>query len=201
MIKKILIALALAIAALLGYAATQPDIFRVERSTVVQAPAEQIYPLIADFHRWTQWSPYEKLDPALKRTYGGAESGLGASYAWEGDKNVGSGRMEITEATAPSKIGIKLDFMVPFEAHNQAEFTLQPEGSGTRVSWAMHGPANFMSKLMGTLFNMDKMVGGDFEKGLATLKSVAEATPAAPAEIPAAAPVQEPAPAAAAAGA
>lgn len=194
MIKKILIVIAMAILALLGYAATKPDIFRVERSTVVQAPAEQIYPLIADFHRWTEWSPYEHLDPALKRTYGGAESGLGATYGWEGNKSVGSGHMEIIGATAPSKIGIKLDFIAPFEAHNQAEFTLAPEGSGTRITWAMHGPANYMAKLMHTLFDMDKMVGGDFEKGLATLKSVAEAAPATPAA-PAEVPVEEPAPA------
>lgn len=193
MIKKILIALALAIAALLGYAATRPDTFRVERSVVVQAPAAQIYPLIADFHRWTAWSPYEHLDPAMKRTYGGAESGVGATYAWDGNNKIGAGRMEITEATPPSKIGIKLDFLRPFEASNIAEFTLAPEGSGTRVTWAMQGPANFMSKLMGTLFDMDKMVGKDFETGLATLKTLGEVS--VPAPEPAPSPVAEPAPA------
>lgn len=183
MLKKILIVVAVAIAGLLLYAATKPDVFRVERSTLVNAPPENIYPLIADFHQWTKWSPYEKLDPAMKRTYGGAESGLGANYAWDGNKDIGAGRMEIDEATPPSKIHIKLDFLRPFEANNRAEFTMTPEGDGTRLTWAMHGPANFISKLMGTLFDMDKMVGKDFETGLAALKAEAEAAPApAPAE-------------------
>lgn len=186
MLKKILIVVAVAIAGLLAYAATKPDVFRVERSALVKAPPEAIYPLIADFRQWTKWSPYEHLDPALKRTYGGADNGLGATYAWEGNKDVGAGRMEITETTAPSKIGIKLDFLRPFESSNRAEFTMTPEGEGTRVTWAMQGPANFMSKLMGTLFDMDKMVGKDFEKGLQTLKAEAEAAPPpAPAEPPA----------------
>lgn len=180
MLKKILIVIAVAVAGLLVYAATRPDTFRVERTTLVQAPPERIYPLIADFRRWTQWSPYEKLDPALKRTYSGAESGLGAIYAWDGNKDIGAGRMEIDEVTPPTKIRIKLDFFRPFESRNIAEFTMTPEGDATRLGWAMHGPANYLSKLMGTLFDMDAMVGKDFETGLATLKSLAEAPAAAP---------------------
>lgn len=186
MLKKILIVIAVAIAGLLVYAATQPDSFRVERSTLVNAAPESVYPLIADFHQWTKWSPYEKLDPALKRTYSGADSGLGAIYAWDGNKDIGAGRMEITEVTPPQVITIKLDFFRPFESSNVAEFTMTPEGSATRVAWAMHGPANYLSKLMGVLFDMDQMIGKDFEAGLATLKTLAEATPAPPpAEAPA----------------
>ncbi|MGH8429221.1 MAG: SRPBCC family protein, partial [Solimonas sp.] len=113
------------VAVLFAYAATRPDSFRIERSAAIQAPPEKIYPHIDDFHRWTAWSPWEKIDPALKRSYSGAPAGKGAAYAWEGNKNVGSGRMEITESSAPSRIVIKLDFMKPFEAHNTAEFTLR----------------------------------------------------------------------------
>jgi uncharacterized protein YndB with AHSA1/START domain len=183
MLKKILIVVAVAIAGLLAYVATKPDTFRVERSILVGAPPERIYPLIADFRQWTQWSPYEKLDPAMKRTYSGASSGLGAIYAWDGNKDTGAGRMEIDEVTPPSKIHIRLDFLRPFESSNIAEFTMMPEGDATRISWVMHGPANYVSKLMDTLFDMDQMIGKDFEAGLATLKSLAEApveTPAAP---------------------
>ncbi|PPE75561.1 polyketide cyclase [Solimonas fluminis] len=187
MIKKILIVVAVAIAGLLVYAATQPDTFRVERTILVKAPPERIYPLIADFRQWTRWSPYEKLDPALKRTYSGAGSGMGAIYAWDGNKDIGAGRMEIDETTPPSRIRIKLDFFRPFEARNIAEFTMTPEGDATRLGWAMHGPANYLSKLMGTLFDMDQMIGKDFETGLGTLKSLAE-LPATPAENPQAPP-------------
>ena len=194
MLKKILIVIAVLIAGWLVYAATQPNTFRVERTTLVNAPPGNIYPLIADFHRWTEWSPYEKLDPALKRTYSGADSGQGAIYAWDGNKDIGAGRMEITEVTPPNGIVIKLDFFRPFESSNVAEFTMTPEGNATRVAWAMHGPANYLSKLMGTLFDMDKMVGKDFETGLATLKSLAESAPAtAPAEAPAAPATESPA--------
>ena len=178
MLKKILIAVVVVIVALLGYAATRPDSFRVERKATIQAPPEKVFALINDFHQWPQWSPWEHLDPNMKRTMGGATAGPGATYAWEGNKDVGSGRMEIKQSVPASKIDIQLDFLQPFEAHNTAEFTLAPQGTATEVTWAMYGPANYVTKLMCIFFSMDKMVGPDFEKGLANMKAVAEKTPA-----------------------
>ena len=166
--------LAIAVAAVLIFAATKSGTLRVQRSTGIKAPAETIFALINDFRQWRSWSPYENKDPAMKRTYDGAERGKGAVYAWDGDKNVGSGRMEILEASAPQKIVIKLDFFTPFEGHNTAEFTMLPQGDGTHVTWVMHGPANFMSKLIQVFINLDHMIGRDFEAGLAKLKQVAE---------------------------
>lgn len=176
MIEAILViaaVIALAIATILIMAAMKPDTFRVERKASISAPSERLFALITDFHQWRSWSPWENRDPNLKRTYGGAERGKGAVYAWDGNKNVGSGRMEILQAT-PSQIVIKLDFLRPFEAHNQAEFTLTPQGGATTVTWTMHGPASFMFRVMHVVMNMDKMVGKDFEAGLANLRSVAE---------------------------
>lgn len=170
----IAVVLAIAIAAVLILAATRPDKLRVERTATIKAPAEKIFPLVNDFRQWRTWSPYENKDPAMKRTYGGAESGKGATYAWDGDRNVGSGRMEILEAPAPQKIVIKLDFFTPFEGHNTAEFTMLPQGDGTHVTWLMHGPANFLSRLIQVFINLDNMIGKDFEAGLANLKKVAE---------------------------
>jgi uncharacterized protein YndB with AHSA1/START domain len=170
----IAIVIAIIIAVILILAATKPDRFRVERSATVNAPADKVFPLIADFHEWLKWSPWEGRDPALKRTYSGAERGKGAVYAWEGNKNVGSGRMEILEANTPSKIVIKLDFFKPFEGHNTAEFTMLPHGDATHVNWVMRGPAPFMSKLMQVFINLDHMVGKDFETGLANLKKLTE---------------------------
>jgi uncharacterized protein YndB with AHSA1/START domain len=170
----IAVILAIAIAAVLVFAATKPDTLRVQRSIAINAPPERIFPLIADFHQWVTWSPYEQKDPAMKRTYSGAERGKGAVYAWDGDKNVGSGRMEILEASAPQKIVIKLDFFTPFEGHNTAEFTMLPQGDGTDVTWVMHGPANFMSRLIQVFINLDHMIGRDFEAGLANLKTLTE---------------------------
>ena len=166
--------LVVAIAIVLVLAAGKPDTFRVERSADIKAPPDKIFPLIADFHRWGQWSPYETRDPDMKRTYGGAESGKGATYAWVGNSNVGSGRMEILDAPAPQKVVIKLDFLKPFEAHNTAEFTLQPQGDGTRVTWAMQGPTPFIGKIIHVFMNMDRMVGTDFETGLANLRKATE---------------------------
>jgi uncharacterized protein YndB with AHSA1/START domain len=166
--------LAVATAIILILAAIKPGRFSVRRAIVVGAPPEKIFPLVNDFHQWGSWSPYENKDPAMKRTYGGAASGKGAIYAWEGNKNVGSGRMEIVEASAPSKIVINLDFLSPFEAHNTAEFTMLPQGDGTSLTWLMHGPAPFVSKLMQVFMNIDNMVGKDFEAGLANLKKLAE---------------------------
>jgi uncharacterized protein YndB with AHSA1/START domain len=157
-----------------AFAATRPNSFRIQRSARIKAPPETIFPLIEDFHRWEAWSPWEKLDPALKRLYSGAEKGPGAVYQWEGNKNVGYGRMEISESAPPSKLVIKLDFIKPFEAHNTVEFTLVPENGGTQVTQAMYGPSPFMSKLMGLFMNMDKMVGGKYEEGLANLAAIAE---------------------------
>ena len=174
MLKYILLIVALALIAVLIAAAFRPDTFRVERAIQINAPADRIYPLIDDFHRWTAWSPWEKRDPALKRDYSGAASGKGAVYAWEGNKDVGQGRMEILEAVPPSRIVIKLDFLKTFEAHNTAEFTLQPVAGGTELRWAMQGPQPYLFKLMNLLFNMDKMVGKDFEAGLASIKAIAE---------------------------
>lgn len=172
-----LIALAVLIIALgivLAIAAGRPDRFRIERTTTINAPPESIFPLIADFHRWRTWSPYEERDPAMQRTYNGAPHGQGAIYAWDGNKQIGSGRMEITEATPSSRIAIKLEFFKPFKATNTAEFSFDPTTTGTRVTWTMHGTSPFMSKLMGLVFNMDKLVGKDFEVGLQKLKALAE---------------------------
>jgi Polyketide cyclase / dehydrase and lipid transport len=173
-IAIIAVILAVAIAVVLILAMTKPDTFSVQRATSIQAPADSIFLLINDFHRWGTWSPYENKDPAMKRTYSGAESGKGAVYAWDGNNNVGSGRMEILDTSAPSKIVIKLDFFKPFEGHNTAEFTMLPQGDATYLTWLMHGPAPFMSKLMQVFMNIDNMIGKDFEVGLANLKKLTE---------------------------
>jgi len=173
-IKIVLIVLALAVAGVLAFAATKPDSFSVQRSTSIKAPPEKIFPLINDFQSWPTWSPWEKLDPALKRSYSGPKSGKGAVYAWEGNNDVGHGRMEIAEASSPSKIVIKLDFLKPFEAHNVAEYTLEKRGEATQVTWAMHGPSPYFAKLLGVFCSMDSMVGAKFDEGLANLKSLAE---------------------------
>ncbi len=173
-IAIVAVVLAVAIAVILILAATKPDTFSVRRATTVKAPPEKIFPLINDFHQWGGWSPYETKDPAMKRTYSGAASGRGAVYAWDGNKNVGSGRMEILDASAPSKIQIKLDFFTPFEGHNTAEFTMLPQGDGTILTWLMYGPAPFMAKIMHVFMNIDNMVGRDFEIGLANLKRLTE---------------------------
>jgi hypothetical protein len=156
-------------------AAQKPDMFQVKRSATISAPPDRIYPLIADFRRWREWSPYETKDPDMKRTYGAVASGTGATYGWDGDKNIGAGSMEITQADAPGKVALKLDFTRPFEAHNTVDFTLAPQGEATLVTWDMRGPVPFFAKIIHVFLNMDKMVGGDFEAGLAKLKSLAEA--------------------------
>jgi hypothetical protein len=169
------IGLAVAVAIVLVLASTRPDTFIVQRSAVVRASAERIFPLIDNFHQWAGWSPWENRDPAMKRTFAGAESGKGAIYAWDGNKNVGSGRMEILDASSPSEITIKLDFFKPFEGHNTAEFTFSPEReTTTNVIWVMRGPSSFMSKVMQVFMNFDTMIGRDFEAGLANLKKLTE---------------------------
>ena len=173
-IAIIAIVLAIVIAIVLILAATKPNTFSVQRAATVKAPPERIFPLINDFHQWGSWSPYENRDPAMKRSHSGAADGRGAVYGWEGNKNVGSGRMEILDTSEPSKIVIKLDFFTPFEGHNTAEFTMLPQGDATNLTWRMHGPAPFMSKVMQVFINLDKMIGKDFEIGLANLKRLTE---------------------------
>lgn len=148
--------------------------FRLTRSTHIAAPPDRVYPLIEDFHNWTQWSPFEKGDPTLQRGFSGSAKGNGAVYSWEG-KKTGQGRMEIVDAPAPSKVTIDLQFFKPMQARNVAEFTLQPDPKGTIVTWTMSGAMPFMNRLMTKFFSMDRMVGGMFEKGLASMKQKAEA--------------------------
>src|SRR5882762_7391728 len=174
MLKKIAIGVAVVVAAVLGFAMTKPDSFHVQRTMKIKAPPEKIFPLINDFHSWSSWSPWEKLDPTMKRTNSGAAMGQGAVYEWEGNSKVGMGRMEITEASAPSKVTIKLDFLKPIEGHNIAEFTLEPQGDSTNVTWAMYGPARFITKIMQVFISMDSLLGKEFDTGLANLKSAAE---------------------------
>ena len=162
-----------AIAGVLIYAATKPDSFRVQRVALINAPPDKVFPLIDDFKAWPAWSPYEKKDPAMKRSFGAVTAGKGATYAWDGDKNVGQGSMEIVESS-PRKILLKLDFLKPFEAHNMGEFLLEPKGDSTSVTWAIYGPSPYMSKVIGTFMDFDDMIGRDFEKGLADLKAAAE---------------------------
>ena len=161
------------VAGFLIYAATRPDSFRVQRTVTIAATPDRIWPLIDDLKAWSAWSPYEKKDPAMKRSFGAVTAGKGATYAWEGDRNVGQGSMEILES-GPQRILIKLDFLKPFEAHNTAEFVLRPSGGATDVTWAIYGPSPFMSKVVGTFMDFDKMIGRDFEQGLADLKTAVE---------------------------
>jgi carbon monoxide dehydrogenase subunit G len=166
--------IAVVVAGILIYAATKPNSFTVRRSIEIKAPPAKIFALINDLHGWAAWSPYEKKDPDMKRTFSGAQSGKGAVYEWDGNNTVGKGRMEVIDTSAPSKVTIKLDFIKPFEGHNTAEFTMEPKGDQTVVTWAMYGPSPFIAKLMGTFINMDRMIGNDFEAGLVNLKTLAE---------------------------
>ena len=173
--KTLSIVVAVVIAAVLAFAATRPDAFTVRRSIAIKAEPAKIYPLLVDFRQWPAWSPWEKLDPAMTRTLSGAPNGRGAVYAWDGSSKVGAGRMEIKDAKAPTKVVIQLDFIRPFEGHNLTDFTLVPRADATtEVTWLMQGPAPFVSKLMGVFVDMDKMIGKDFETGLANLKAAAE---------------------------
>ena len=177
MLTTIAIIVVLAIAGLLIYVASKPNSFRVERTASMKAPPETIFPLINDLRAHQSWSPFD-TDPATKRTFNGAPVGKGQVFNWEGDRKVGAGRIEITDAAAPSKVTMKLDMFKPFKANNIVEFTLRPQADATNVStdvtWAMHGPQPYMAKLMSTFINCDKMVGGQFEKGLASLRALAE---------------------------
>lgn len=157
----------------LALAAAKPDTFRVARSAEVDAAPEIVFSLIDDFHRWTAWSPFEQLDPELKRTYSGAERGLGAVYAYASPK-AGAGRLEITESSQPTRLVIQTDFLKPFAGHNVTEFTLEPTSAGTRVTWAMTGPLSFLSKIVNVFVNPESFLGPSYEKGLAALKALAE---------------------------
>ncbi|NUR05889.1 MAG: SRPBCC family protein [Nocardioidaceae bacterium] len=157
---------------------TDSSTYTVERSTEIDAKPEHVYAQLVDFHRWTAWSPWEDLDPELQRTYSGPEQGVGATYAWKGNRKAGEGRMEITRAAEPGTVAIALRFVKPFKSSSTSMFVLAPAGEGTRVTWTMTGPKTFMTKVMGVFTSMDKLVGPDFEKGLARLKAVSEASTA-----------------------
>ena len=165
---------AIALAALLIYVSTRPDSFRVERSRAIHATAEQLFSLLNDFHAWEAWSPWEKIDPAVKRTYSGAENGVGAIYGWIGNRQVGEGRMEILSITPNFKLQIQIDFFKPFAAQNTIEFTLVQQDDVTTVTQVMFGPSNFTSKLMGLCFSMDKMIGSKFDEGLQNIQRTVE---------------------------
>jgi Polyketide cyclase / dehydrase and lipid transport len=162
------------VAALLVFATTRPNHFSVQRSINILAKPDRVLPLLTDFHRWPEWSPWEKLDPAMQRTHSGAANGVGAIYNWTGNSKVGAGRMEITGVQGQQRVSVKLDFFRPFKSQNLTEYTLEENGNATTVNWTMSGPATFVTKLMGVFVSMDKMIGKDFEAGLAQMKVVAE---------------------------
>ena len=178
MIKKILLGIVIVVVVLVAViailAALQPSHYRIERSANINAPASVVFAQVNDFHKWEAWSPWAKIDPAMKQTYEGAPSGTGAIYTWAGNNQVGEGRMTITESHPSDLIKIKLEFIKPWSATNATDFAFKPQGNQTAVTWTMDGDNNFMGKAFGLFMNMDKMVGGDFEKGLAQMKSVAE---------------------------
>ena len=175
MIKKILIGLAVIVVILVVIVALQPSTYQVERSATISAPAAAVFAQVNDFHKWNAWSPWAKLDPAMKQTFEGTPAGNGAIYTWAGNKEVGEGRMTITESHPSDLIRIKLEFLKPFASTNTTEFTFTPQGNQTAVKWKMSGENNFIAKAFQLVMSMDKMIGGDFEKGLAQMKSVAEA--------------------------
>jgi len=175
MLKKVLLAVAALLAVLAVVIATRPGQFRVERSAVVAAPPERVYARIADLHAWEGWSPWAKLDPKMKTTYGGPDGQVGATYHWLGDDKVGEGRMTLTELLPFRRVTVRLEFLKPFAATNQTVFELAPDAAGTRVTWSMSGENGALGKLFTLFMDMDKTVGGDFEKGLAALKAQAEA--------------------------
>lgn len=174
MITTIVLVILALLAAFLFYVSTRPDTFAVQRNALIQAPPEKVFALIDDYRAWGAWSPWEHKDPAMQRTFGAATRGAGATYAWEGNKDVGKGSMTTVESSAPSKVVLRLDFEKPFKANNTVTFTLAPEGGATRVNWKMEGPVPYFFKIMHLLCNMDRMVGRDFEAGLAAMKTAAE---------------------------
>jgi uncharacterized protein YndB with AHSA1/START domain len=177
MLMKILIALAVIVVVLVIVVATRPSEFRVARTATIAAPAPAVFAQVNDFHKWEAWNPWGKLDPAMKQTYEGAPAGIGAIDTWAGNHEVGEGRMTLTESRPSDLIRIKLEFLKPFKATSTAEFTFKPGGDRTAVTWSMVGHNNFMAKAVHLFMNMDSMIGGQFEKGLAQMKSVVEAAP------------------------
>ena len=166
--------LAIGLITLLGVAAGKPATFRIERITSIDAPPDKVYANIEDFHRWPAWQPWEHLDPHMKKTFSGPARGQGAVYEWQGNKEVGKGRMTIIEARPNQRVVVRLQFLEPFPADNRAIFTVVPKDAATEVSWAMEGPNSFMGKVISVFVDMDKMLGGDFQRGLASLKQVSE---------------------------
>ncbi|WP_223631619.1 SRPBCC family protein [Corallococcus sp. EGB] len=175
MLKKISMGVVAALVLFAGFVATRPDTFTVTRSATVPGSPDIAFGLVNDFHQWNQWSPWDQLDPNMKRTFGGAESGVGATYGWTGNDDVGEGQMTIQEASANESIRVKLEFIKPFASTSTTHFTFKPASDGTSVTWTMTGDHNFISKAMCLFMDMDKMVGKDFEKGLASMKTAAQA--------------------------
>jgi hypothetical protein len=175
MLKKILAALLVIVVALVGVIAIQPSEFRVTRATTIAAPAPVVFAQVNDFHKWDAWNPFGKLDPAARKTYGGTPSGTGAIYSWSGNSQVGEGRMTMVESHPSDLIRIKLEFFKPMAGTGTAEFAFKPEGERTAVTWTMTGTNNFIAKAISLVMSMDRMIGGQFEKGLADMKAVAEA--------------------------
>lgn len=173
-LKIVLGLVALAVIALMGLAAARPDTFEVKRTATIKAKPEVLSGMVEDFHKWGLWSPWEKLDPDMNRTYGGPDKGVGATYAWSGNGKAGSGQMEITKADAGREVAFDLHFLKPIKADNVGRFVFEPAGDATLVTWTMEGQSPFMAKVMGVIFDMDKMVGKDFETGLANMKAAAE---------------------------
>lgn len=183
MFKKIAIGVLAVIAVVVVLAMRQPDTFMITRTATVAAPPTVVHAYLNDFHEWSKWSPWEKLDPAMQRTFDGPQSGVGASYSWSGNSEAGAGKMVIKESVPGEKVGINLDFIKPFESRTITEFTLEPDGAGTNITWTMSGANAFLNKVMGVFVNIDKMVGPDFEKGLASIKTLAEQSAAATAAV------------------
>lgn len=175
MLKQIFVILAAIAVAFAIFVTTRPDSFRVERSAQVAAAPTVIHAALSDFHRWADWSPWEKLDPTMKKEYSGPAAGTGASYHWVGNDKVGEGRMTITESVPGDHVTIRLEFIKPWEATNTTVFQLTPDGTSTRVSWRMEGKNGFMAKAFSVFMNMDAMIGKDFEQGLAALREITEA--------------------------
>jgi uncharacterized protein YndB with AHSA1/START domain len=174
MLRLILILLIGGVAAFLAVVWRQPADFRISRSAVMAAPPAAVFDHVNDFHHWRAWNPWAKIDPAMKETYEGAPFGVGAVYSWTGNNEVGTGRMTIAESRPGELIRINMEFLKPMQATHTAEFSFKPQGAGTEVTWSMFGKNNFMSKAVGLFMDMDKMIGGMFEKGLASMKAVAE---------------------------
>lgn len=178
MLRKLAIAagvVAVVIAGVLGYATTQPDEFRVTRTASIKAPPERIQPLVEDLRRHREWSPFEKKDPGMKRTYTGASAGKGAVYEWDGNSEIGAGRITIAESS-PQRVVFDMHFLRPFDSRSTAEFVFRSQGEATEVTWSLYGPAQLVTKVMGLFFSMDAMIGREFESGLARLKTMTEAS-------------------------